>query len=108
MLARGWLACICCFAFAACSRGRLAPPRSDVLVIAIPREPASLNPLFLQGSAAYMIGQLGYSYLTKYDAHGEIVADAATMVPTVANRGIARDGRRVTFHLRRDVLWQDA
>jgi peptide/nickel transport system substrate-binding protein len=55
-----------------------------------------------------MIGQLGYSYLTKYDAHGEIVADAATMVPTVANRGIARDGRRVTFHLRRDVLWQDA
>ncbi len=54
-----------------------------------------------------MIGELGYSYLTKYDGRGNIVTDAAAMVPTLANGGIARDGKRVIYHLRHDILWQD-
>lgn len=101
------LAYVSVFALAACSKGAPAPQRSDVLVIAIPREPASLNPLFLQGTASYMIGELGYSYLTKYDAHGNIITDASATVPTLANGGISRDGKRIVYRLRRDILWQD-
>ena len=94
-------------------RGRVHEPgpapreRSDLLIIAAMREPTSLNPLYLQGSDAIDIATLGYSFLTNYDAHGGIIANAATTVPTIANGGISRDGKRIVFHLRRDITWQD-
>ena len=71
------------------------------------REPTSLNPLYLQGSDAIDIATLGYSFLTNYDMHGGIITDAATTVPTIANGGISRDGKRIVFHVRRDIKWQD-
>jgi peptide/nickel transport system substrate-binding protein len=67
----------------------------------------SLNPLYLQGSDATDISALGYSFLTKYGANDAIVTDAATVVPTIANGGISPDGKRVVYHLRRDIRWQD-
>ena len=54
-----------------------------------------------------MIGSLTGSYLTRYGARGAIVPDVAAIVPTFGNGGISRDGRSITFHLRRDVRWQD-
>ncbi len=66
-----------------------------------------MNPLYLEGSFAYEVGELGFSYLTNYDATGAIVPDVAREVPTVANRGISPDGTRITFHLRHGVRWQD-
>src|SRR5580692_7703348 len=106
MLGRLFLVCICC-TLAACTKASVEPHRSGVLVIAVSGEPGSLNPLYLQGSPAAMVGALGYSSLTKYDARGRIVADAAAMVPSLANGGISRDGTRIIFHLRRDIRWQD-
>ena len=69
--------------------------------------PPSLKPLYLQGRDAEDVGALGYSGLTTYDRRGAIVADVATVVPTMANGGISRDGKRIVFHLRRDITWQD-
>jgi peptide/nickel transport system substrate-binding protein len=71
------------------------------------REPDSLNPIYLDGTMDDLVSALGYSSLTTYDAHDRIVTDVATVVPTLANGGISRDGKRITFHLRRDVKWQD-
>ena len=104
---RAILAFVCCCALAACSKAVPVPQHSGTLAIAILGEPFSLNPLYLQDGAASMIGELGYSYLTNYDAHGTIVRDVAATVPTLANGGISRDGKRITYHLRRDVRWQD-
>lgn len=92
---------------AGCTNRASTPQRSDLLTIAAMREPTSLNPLYLQGSDAVDIATLGYSFLTSYDAHGGIITDAATAVPTIANSGISRDGKRIVFHLRRDITWQD-
>ena len=80
---------------------------TTTLVLGETTEPASLNPLLLEGTVSAMIGGLVYSYLVTYDAAGELVPDAATAVPTVANGGISRDGLRVTYHLRRGIRWQD-
>jgi peptide/nickel transport system substrate-binding protein len=108
LLVRAVLACALVAAPAACSKkAALAPRHPGTFVIAVAQEPRSLNPLYLEGPLAYAIGELSYSYLTNYDSHGDVVADAAAAVPTFANGGIARDGRRITYRLRRDILWQD-
>ena len=77
------------------------------LVIALPLEPQSLNPLLLEGPQAYAVSELLYSYLTNYDADGNMVPDVALQVPTTANGGVSADGTRITFHLRHGVRWQD-
>ncbi len=41
------------------------------------------------------------------DGAGKLIPDLATAVPSVANGGISRDGRTVTYHLRRGVRWHD-
>jgi peptide/nickel transport system substrate-binding protein len=70
-------------------------------------EPVSLNPLYLQGPDASDISALGYSFLTKYDTNDAVIADTTMVVPTTANGGISSDRKRVVFHLRRGVMWQD-
>jgi peptide/nickel transport system substrate-binding protein len=79
---------------------------ANALTIALPEEPNSLNPLLLEGTLAYAVSELLYTYLTNYDAAGNIVPDVA-QVPTRQNGGVSADGRRITFHLRRGVRWQD-
>jgi peptide/nickel transport system substrate-binding protein len=92
----------------ACSRSSSAPePAQRTLVIAQLREPNSLNPLLIDGSVAENLGALAFSYLVAVDDGGRLVPDVATVVPTLANGGIARDGRHLIYHLRHDVRWDD-
>ena len=77
------------------------------LAIADPREPPSLNTIFLEGPAAATLNPLIYSYLLEYDEHGNLVPDLATQVPTKSNGGISADGLTVTYHLRTGAKWQD-
>ena len=46
-------------------------------------------------------------YLLRTDAHGRLIPDLATVVPTVSNGGISTDLRIITYHLRRGIRWQD-
>jgi|SRR5579862_3499362 len=92
---------------AGCVYGRPASRHSELLTIARSHGPTSLNPLYLQGEDAQDVGALGYSYLTNYDSRDAIVADAAAVVLTIANGGISRDGKRIVYHIRRDIKWQD-
>jgi peptide/nickel transport system substrate-binding protein len=100
-------ACLLAYAATACANRASAPQRSDLLIIASTIEPESLNPLYLQGRVYQDIDSLGYSGLTTYDRRGAVVADVAATVPTLANGGISRDGKRFVFHLRHDVKWSD-
>ncbi len=77
------------------------------LSVALPQEPASLDPLLLEGPIAYTVSELLYSYLTNYDSAGNMVPDIALQVPTPQNGGVSSDGKRITFHLRHGVKWQD-
>ncbi|MDB5092705.1 MAG: appA 2 [Candidatus Eremiobacteraeota bacterium] len=81
--------------------------RAQTLVLGEMTEPASLNPILLEGTLSGMVGGLLYSFLVTDDANGNLAPDAATEVPTVANGGISAGGLRVTYHLRRGIRWHD-
>jgi peptide/nickel transport system substrate-binding protein len=94
-------------ALTACHPAGSAGSGTTRLVIADPREPRSLNPLLLEGPTATTYVPLIYSYLLTIDDRGNLQPDLAVEVPSVANGGITADGRVITYHLRRNVRWQD-
>jgi peptide/nickel transport system substrate-binding protein len=106
MIRHLFFSCLLAGVAAGCAHRSAALP-SEQLVVATLGEPASLNPLYLEGTDASDIRALAYSFLTTYDAGGDVIADAAAFVPTLANGGISRDGKHVVYHLRRDIKWQD-
>jgi peptide/nickel transport system substrate-binding protein len=109
--ARGFVAAAICALMslnAGCAKREPAiTAPNHALTIALPQEPVALNPLLLEGPIAYAISELLYSYLTNYDSNGNMVPDIALQVPTPDNGGVSRDGKRITFHLRHGVRWQD-
>jgi len=94
-------------ALTGCNRPGLGAPADNTLTIAQIQEPRSLDPLYLDGYVSGEINGLVYSYLTTYDMRGGMIPQLATVVPTIRNGGISRDGLHVTFHLRHGVRWQD-
>ena len=70
-------------------------------------QPDSLNPLLASQPIALDLSYLTYSFFFDVDAHSQLVPDVATEVPTIANGGISRDGKTITYRLRRGVRWQD-
>lgn len=70
-------------------------------------DPPGLNPLVFNNAQVTFLGVLVHGFLLRTDADGRLIPDLATSVPSSANGGISRDGRTVTYHLRRNVRWQD-
>jgi len=101
------LAVACAIGLGACGGSNDEPAHVARLVVAQPVEPASLNPLYVQGAVTSVVVPLIYSYLLTDDDHDVLQPDVAAEVPTRANGGISRDGRTITYHLRRGVTWQD-
>ncbi|HTV92448.1 MAG TPA: peptide ABC transporter substrate-binding protein [Verrucomicrobiae bacterium] len=102
------LVCLVALACAACTTQQARGVReAGTLVFAVQKEPISLNPLLLEGIDAYTYSEILYANLTRYDADGRPVPDLASEVPTLTNGGVSADGKRVTYHLRHGVRWQD-
>jgi peptide/nickel transport system substrate-binding protein len=80
----------------------------DTLRIAVGGALNSLNPILATNTAENLVTRLSSDLLVSVDATGrhEIPMLAAT-VPTLENGGISKDGLTVTYHLRRNVRWQD-
>jgi len=78
-----------------------------VLRIASLGDPDSLSPLIGTFQVDVDLSMFWAGYLFNYDDRNQLVPELATIVPTLANGGIAKDGRTITYHLRRGVLWQD-
>ena len=81
--------------------------KHDTLRIAQLQEPSALNPLLLNGTVGIEAASLIYSYLLKFDDRGRLIADAAREVPSLANGGISKDGRHLTYHLRHGIKFSD-
>jgi oligopeptide transport system substrate-binding protein len=109
------LALLALTAFAACQEGdgggeTPAASLSDdqTLRVRIGGEPTTLDPQIVAfGPDLSVIKQLFRGLFYYDDADLNVVAAAATEVPTVANGGISADGLTYTIHLRDDLTWSD-
>lgn len=70
-------------------------------------DPRSLNPLFSTSVQEDQLFALFSDLLVTVDERGRAVPELAARVPTSANGDISRDGRSITYRLRRGVKWHD-
>jgi peptide/nickel transport system substrate-binding protein len=71
------------------------------------QEPDSLNPLLGTQTVDTDLSMFWAGYLFNWSDRNELVPELAERVPTEANGDIGRDGLTITYHLRRNVVWQD-
>jgi peptide/nickel transport system substrate-binding protein len=90
-----------------CASQHVAPVQNRTLRLGFSAQFHSLNPIYNDGATGAALAALAFSYLLRPLPDGRLVPDVATAVPTLRNGGIAPGGRTITYHLRRDVRWQD-
>jgi peptide/nickel transport system substrate-binding protein len=77
---------------------------------ALAADPQSLDPLFAHpdaNSVEQQVARLSFEPFIDVDQHGVSVPVLLERIPTVANGGVSRDGRVITYRLRAGVRWQD-
>ena len=77
---------------------------------ALAADPQSLDPLFAHpdaNSVEQQVARLAFEPFIDVDQHGVAVPVLLERIPTVANGGLSRDGRVITYRLRSGVRWQD-
>ncbi|HTV75101.1 MAG TPA: peptide ABC transporter substrate-binding protein [Candidatus Acidoferrales bacterium] len=78
-----------------------------VLRIADLQEPDTLNPVVGNAQIDVDLSMFWAGYLFNWSDRNALVPELATQVPSLRNGGISADGKTITYHLRRGVLWQD-
>ncbi|MGD0474846.1 MAG: peptide ABC transporter substrate-binding protein [Candidatus Velthaea sp.] len=68
---------------------------------------STLNPLLANTGNVVDLSRLTMAHFTRFDSNDTVVPELITKIPSTANGGISRDGRTITYHLRRDVKWSD-
>ncbi|MFN2449314.1 MAG: peptide ABC transporter substrate-binding protein [Candidatus Baltobacteraceae bacterium] len=89
------------------SSGTAATAGSGTLRVAIQQDVKNLNPLLNSNTTDGFIARLMFEPLVSADDKGGTVPMLASPVPTLENKGISKDGLTITYHLRKDVKWND-
>jgi peptide/nickel transport system substrate-binding protein len=71
------------------------------------QSPTLLNPHFAVGTKDQDGSRVFYEPLASFDPEGNLLPILAAEVPTLQNGGVTRDGRSVTWKLKRGVTWHD-
>jgi peptide/nickel transport system substrate-binding protein len=69
--------------------------------------PTLLNPHFTVGTKDQDACRIFYEPLAGWDPEGNLVPFLAAEIPSVANGGLAKDGKSVTWKLKKGVTWHD-
>jgi peptide/nickel transport system substrate-binding protein len=69
--------------------------------------PTLLNPHFASGTMDQDGSRIFYEPLASYDPDGNLFPVLAAEVPSVQNGGVSKDGRSVTWKLKKGVTWHD-
>jgi peptide/nickel transport system substrate-binding protein len=67
----------------------------------------NLNTVLSGGGASTYLSYLWGAYLFVADDRNQLHPELATVIPTIENGGISKNGLIITYHLRRGVRWQD-
>ena len=66
-----------------------------------------LQPHFASGTKDQEGSRIFYEPLGAWDADGNLIPILAAEVPSLANGGVSRDGKTITWKLKRNVQWHD-
>lgn len=68
----------------------------------------NLNPVLTTDTpVSLIIGPLTMGYLVRWDKKGNPIPELVTQIPTMQNGGVAKDGKTITYHIRKGVKWSD-
>ncbi len=70
-------------------------------------EPDNMDPVVGNQQTEVDLSMFWAGYLFNYSDQNQLFPELATVVPTLANGGISKDGLSITYHLRKGVKWQD-
>jgi peptide/nickel transport system substrate-binding protein len=71
------------------------------------QSPTLLNPHFAVGTKDQDGSRIFYEPLASFDPDGNIVPILAEDVPSLQNGGLSKDGKSVTWRLKKNVQWHD-
>src|SRR5262245_10550354 len=66
-----------------------------------------LNPHFATGTKDQDGSRIFYEPLASWDPDGNLSANLAAEIPSLQNGGVSKDGRSVTWKLKKGVVWHD-
>jgi len=66
-----------------------------------------LNPHFATGTKDQDGSRIFYEPLASWDPDGNLTPNLAAEIPTAQNGGVAKDGKSVTWRLKKGVVWHD-
>jgi peptide/nickel transport system substrate-binding protein len=69
--------------------------------------PTILNPHLAWGAKDFEASRISYEPLASFDQNGNFVLLLAAEIPTLENGGLAKDGKSVTWKLKRGIKWSD-
>ena len=69
--------------------------------------PTLLNPHFATGTKDQDGSRIFYEPLASWDPDGQLTPTLAAEIPTAQNGGVAKDGKSVTWKLKKGVVWHD-
>lgn len=81
--------------------------RGGTLTIGLYQEPDNLNPFLAVQTASRLVRELVLEGLVDSGPGNSYRPQLATVVPTVKNGGISKNGLRVTYRLRPNLKWSD-
>lgn len=87
--------------------GRHPWTQANVLRVGVTSQPNTLNPLLWTLAVESFLFGFSFDPLLTFDQRGRAIPVLAQVVPSTENGGISKDGLTITYHLRRNVRWQD-
>ena len=90
-----------------CGRRSESPERHYLRIADGTGDGPTLNPHLFSEITLGHIAAMTQAYLVKYDSRNRPYPELLTVVPSQANGGISKDGKTITWHLRKGVRWSD-
>ncbi|MGE5658311.1 MAG: peptide ABC transporter substrate-binding protein [Actinomycetota bacterium] len=85
-----------------------SPPASaKTLKLLYWQAPTILNPHLSSGTKDFEASRITLEPLASFDKNGKMVLFLAAEIPTVENGGVAKDGKSVTWKLKKGIKWSD-
>src|SRR5712664_1426788 len=69
--------------------------------------PTLLNPHFATGTKDQDGSRIFYEPLAAFDPDGNLVPILAAEIPSIQNGAVAKDGKSITWKLKKNVVWHD-